>query len=64
MNYVNFTCADECVSCGENATYYCKECEAMRCQICNEMWHKHKSRRNHSIEVNKLYYYCILIEFL
>ena len=42
---------DECVSCGEHALYYCKECEAVRCQICNEMWHKHKSRRNHSVEV-------------
>ena len=44
-------CTDERVSCGEHALYYYKEYEAAHCQISNEMWHKHKSRRNHSVEV-------------
>ena len=41
----------ECVSCGERADIYCSECEASRCNLCNDQWHRHPKRREHKLEV-------------
>ena len=45
---------DECVSCGGEARLYCSDCKSSRCSPCNDLWHKHRKRRGHNIEVNFL----------
>ena len=48
---------DECVSCGESAYIFCRDCKSSRCRTCDEQWHKHPKRRSHQTKVSQIYWY-------
>ena len=45
------TIGNECESCGETGTVWCTVCRQTRCDMCDKLWHKHPSRRDHNREV-------------
>ena len=52
LTFLLYSIETECESCGENERLWCSVCQQTRCDVCDNQWHKHPSRRDHNQEVH------------